>query len=517
MGIFRKCLCASACLFLAHIMMPATSFAESGDDLPKALDRAVSETTIDKAEIPAAANTGSYVLSLDDCTRMALERNRRLIAAGYDIEAAEGQLQEANAAYWPVFEYKYRMAPVPNDVSDAFNKFFEGELTFFNSIHFGMGVPLNSFGQLTEVKKLAKGGVEAAKIKEEGLRYDTIFQVKKIYFGILMAKQTINLLEEASSQMTSKIEREEEKEEKEMDPYDLLQLRSFRAELEKRLAEANHNLSLAYEGLKIQLDIDRQAAVEIKDSTLSPLLQELQSEEKFIEAAADAQPDSKLINIGVETKRRQYRLEKLKLMPKAGFGFFADVGRTSGYVKGVQMTDDFNNPFNYSRAGVGLEFSGTLDFHGAFARIRKAKAEYMKASYEGAIAKRGIGLKVKEAYSNVKRMKADLARAKEMESLAQQMVFLSKMNIDSGIGDNQKYADALKYLLLARGQHYKSIFDFNLALAELEKQVGIEKYGQLSSTSAKGEEDFLQGERPSDIKYYQTNSVDMEGIHNEDN
>ncbi len=506
-------------LLAAFVLSPFTSIAASGDDLPKDLDRTIHETT-SVTEMPLQgerAVVGSYVLSLEDCIKMALARNRRLIAAGYDIEAAKNQLMESKATFWPVMEYKYRAAPVPNDASDALNKFFEGELTFFNSIHLGIGFPMASFGQLKEAQHLAAGGVEAAKLKEEGLRYETAFQVKKIYNGILLAKETIRILDDAIIKLRDKIAEEDAKEDKTMDPYDILQMKVFLGELEKRMDEAHHNLKLAYEGLKVTLDLESSADVEIKEDHLAPRIHDLEAEEKFVKAATEEHPDTKLVSVGVDIKRRQYRLEKLKLLPRGGLGFFLDVGRTSNEVAGVKTTDDFNNPFNYSRAGIGFEFSGNIDFHGSAARIRKAKAEYMKATYEALIAKRGLGLKVKEAYSNVKRMREDLGRAKHMESMAQQMVFLSKMNIDSGIGDDQKYADALKLLLVSRGQFFRSVFDFNMALAELEKQVGAERYSQLSSESGETLDDLLEQRSDSQQKFYDQDHVDMEGIHNEEN
>ncbi len=458
------------------------------------------------------------VLSLDDCILLAVQRNRRLIAAGYEIEAARYRLKEAKALLWPVMEYKYRMAPVPKDVDDAFNKFFEGEVTLFNSLHVGIGVPLSSFGQLHTAQKMARGGIEAAQTKKVSTTYDTIFQVRKIYYGIQLAKETIKLLDEAVGGISKKIREEDAKEEKTMDPYDILQLKVFKVELERRLEEAKHNMELAFEGLKIQMDLDPHTDVHLDSYKLRPLIHEMDEEKEYIDIAMEHQPNSKLMNIGVEIKRQQYRLEKFKLAPKLGLGFFADVGRSVGFVRGLQSTDDFNDPFNYTRAGVGLQLSGNLDFHGAYAKIKRAKAEYFKSTYERHIARRGLSLEMKKAYLTTKRMRENVTRAKKAESIARQMTFLSKMNIDMGIGDNDKYADALKLLLLTRGQYFKAVFDFNTALAEVERRIGAEKYTQLISVPSMSEHEFFNIESAEDVgfEYYEDDHVDMEGIQNED-
>ncbi len=441
---------------------------------------------------------GLLKLTLDDCIERALMHNMKLKAAGKDVEAAYGQLTEAKAQFWPVLEYNYRMAPVPVDVDDAFNKFFEGQVTFFNSIHVGIGVPITAFGQLHMAKKLAQGGVEAARIKSRQAESDVIYQVKQIYYGIQFAKETIKLLNEAVEKINNKLksngEEESEGEEElsdeetkeedplELDPYDRLQLKAFRTELERQLDMANQNLELAYDGMRIQLDLEPGVQIELDTNQLKPKLADLDREEQFVDASMTYQHDVKLLDIGVETRRRQYKLEKYKLLPRAGFGFFMDFGRTTGEVRGLQLTDDFNDPFNYTRAGVGLQLKGTIDFHGAYGRIKKARAEYHKAAYERMIARRALTLDIRKAYLEAKKAKTNVARTKKELSMANQMMFLSRVNMDIGIGDRERYTDALKYVLLSRGRYFKAIFDYNMALAELEKRVGRERYDQYVPT-----------------------------------
>lgn len=442
------------------------------------------------------AKSGPTKFTLEECVSRALERNMRLKAASKDVEAAEGQLTEAKAAYWPVMEYKYRMGPVPTDVDDAWGKFWAGDVTFFNSIHVGIGIPVLTFGQLHMVKELAKGGVQAARIKGRQAAGEVIFQVKKVYYGIQLAHESIKLLKEAIAKMDKKIESggegeydefEEEEDELEdvntsLDPYDALQLRAFKAELERRLLQAEQNIELAFDAMRMLLDLEPGANVELDSGKLKPKLASLDKEEEFIDGGMRHQHEVKLLDIGVETRRRQYKLEKFKLFPRAGFGFFVDVGRSAGEIRGLQLTDDYNDPFNYTRAGIGLQIKGTIDIHGSYGRIKKARAEYHKAVYERMIARRALSTDIRKAYLEAKRAKVDVARTRKELSIANQMMFLSKVNIDIGLGESNRYADALKYMLLSRGRYFKAVFDYNMALAGLEKRIGRERYGSYVPT-----------------------------------
>lgn len=474
----------------------------------------------------AGENGGALTLSLDDCIDHALARNMKLKAADEDLEAARGQLTEAKAAFWPVMEYKYRMAPVPTDVDDAWSKFWAGDVTFFNSIHVGIGVPVLTFGQLHMAKQLAKGGVQAARIRHRQAESDVVFQVKQLYYGIQLAQETIKLLNEAVQKLQSKIESNEEEFEDEddeledvndrMDPYDVLKLRAFKAELERRLDEARQNMSLAYDALRFQLDLEPGIDVELDSHNLNPKQAALDNEEKFVDGGMQHQPEVNLLDIGVETKKRQYKLEKYKLLPRAGFGFFVDVGRSAGEIRGLQLTDDYNDPFNFTRAGLGLELKGTIDFHGAYGRIKKARAEYHKAVYERMIARRALTTDIRKAYLEAKRAKENVARTKKEWSLANQMMFLSKVNLDIGLGDNDKYAEALKYMLVSRGSYFKAVFDYNMALAELEKRVGRERYGDYVPTPAKDEFDGFEDEEGGGGWVTLGENEDTYGVQTED-
>ncbi len=463
-----------------------------------AIDPVILERDLAKRSDPFSGKS----FSLDDCIRVALDRNIRIRASGYEVQAARGQLTEANAQFWPVLEYKYRVAPVPTDASNAFNSFFDGEVTLFQSIRVGIGMPIMTFGQLLAVKNMATGGVQAARIREAQTREQTISEVKKLYYGILLAREVEGLLADAADRLHNKIKGEAEKkarfdeaeiageelpEEEIMDPYDNLQLKLFHTDLQRRLAETRENIELAREGLRIQMGLMPDEPLELEMKSLKAEDVDLAAYERYFDTGLDTMPELKLVDVGVEVKRQQYRLERFKLAPRMGVGFFVDVGRAVGPISGITSTDDYNNPFNYTRAGVGIEVKGSIDVHGSLGRIRKSRAEYYKASVERLLARRAAGLDLRKAYLNVKRARKDLDRAADAKSMAQQMMFLSKINYDMGLEeDQQKYADALKIVLLTRGQYYKAIFSYNVALAELAKRVGEAKHDELSASGRNG-------------------------------
>jgi outer membrane protein TolC len=439
------------------------------------------------------------VLNLDDCIKMALENNEKVIGAGYGITAAEGQLKEAKATGWPVIEYQWRVAPVPTDASNAFRAFFDGQLALFNSFRFTIGFPLFASGQIWTAKDMAKNGVAASKQNDVKEREGTIFMIKQLYNGVLLANEVEKLLSDAVEKINNKVKDEEAQEVPTHSPYDLLKLKVFGVELEKRLAETMQNRELALQGLRIQMGLQPEVKFRLSENLLKPITAELSSLEKYMQASIEHRPEMHMLDIGVDTRRLQYKLEKQKLGPSAGFAFFLEGGITSSEIFNVGSSNDYNNPFNYARAGVGLQVSGKLDIHGASGRIKKAKAEYFKAVYDRLIAEKGLKLDLEKAYLTAERKRDDVRRMKRAESLARQMMFLSKSNSELGIGDEKDYTDALQLVLLSRGQYFQSVFDYNTALADLEQKVGQVAYELLTPKSSKDEYEMFGEDDPEDI------------------
>ena len=422
----------------------------------------------------------TMVVSLEQCVQYALSENQKLRAAGYGVDAAKAQLMEAHARWWPVLEYEFRAAPVPQNVDDAVNSFFSGNVVGFFSYKMVLGIPITAFGQLTAAQELAKGGIRAAEHNVLKERSQLIYDVKRIYYGILMGAEMVKLLESAVNSLGNKIKEQDEAEDPQHSPYDLLKMKVFKEELVRRLDKANMEMKLAYVGLAIQMGLPPEVDVKLDKSALEPEVVDLAAMDQYIKASMEERPESKLIEIGVDTKQKLWKLEKKKLAPKMGVGFYFDIGRTHQDISGVTATDDFNNPFNYTRAGVGLQLKGQLDFHGSYSRIKKAGAEYLKALYEGEMGKKGLKLDAEKAYEEVVKAKKVVLSSKKSQSMANQMVFLSKSNYELGLGEQDEYADALQLLLMSRGQYFQAVFDYNSALANLENKVGSDAYARLT-------------------------------------
>jgi len=409
-------------------------------------------------------------LSLQDCLELALQNNAKLPIRDYAISAAEQRIREAKAGFWPVIDYSDKMAPAPKDALHAAKSFFEGDLTFWNSTHIGLGFPVYAFGQLETAQNLARKGVEVA--KQEKVRDETTihFEVQQLYHGILFSREIQSIMQDAVNKLENQLKKEEET--KKHSPYDILKLKVFKADLEKRILEIKEKETEARLALKIQMGLPEGSTFELADSHLEPAQKTLKPLTEYLNTSESDRAESQLVDLGVSLKKLEYDMEKKKRLPRVGFGGFFEVARTTSDIRNLRLTDDFNDPFNFMRAGAGIEVKGVLDFHGSSAKVKRLESEYQKAVLERNLAKQGMQLEVETAYHDANRLQEAMILSEEKQKMARQMMFLSKANLDIGVGEEKDYTDALQLVLLTRGEYLKSVFDYNMALAKLDQKAG---------------------------------------------
>lgn len=413
---------------------------------------------------------GEEGLGLADCLKLASENYGKLKGSDYAIEAAKWRANEADARFWPVLEYKNRMAPVPTDASNPVGAFFDGDVTFFNSLRVALALPIYASGQLTFAQKLAQQGIAAEEAKKDNEESKLHHDVRQFYYGVLFGQEMEFLLEDAVHKIKSWLTKEEETQA--LSPYKLAKLKIFKLELEKKVFEARTKRKVAEETLRIQVGLPQNQPFHIKKEPLQLVVTSMPSIEQFQKNAKTDRGDSHLLDIGVLAKRFEGSLERRKLLPQVGAGMFVDFGRTTGDIRNLGTTTAINNPFNYTQAGLGLEIRGNVDFHGGRARIKRLDSEYQKALVESSLGREGIALEVAQSYQEAKEALANVLRAEEKKKLARQMLFFSKSNQEIGVGDDQEYVDALQLVLLSRAEYYKSVFDLNVAYSKLQWKAG---------------------------------------------
>jgi outer membrane protein TolC len=413
------------------------------------------------------------VVNLNDCVQMALLNNKEIRATDFDILGARQRVKEAKPWSSPLVEYEFLTAPAPRNVDQAVESFFSGDVTFFQRGKILVGWPVYTFGKLDIAGELAGQGVAEKLQRKTEKTNDIVLKVKTVYYGILLANDLRKVLKNAIDHLEKELERRGEPNGgTEADPVELVRLKLYRYEVQTRLDQLETKDYLAHHALRILLGLPRVTEVEVADQSLQPVEVDMKDFDYYLALAHKFRPEHQLLKIGLKAKELEYRLQKREAAPNIGIGGLFEFGVTAQSIQGLQLTDDFNDPFNFTRAGAGLRMEGKFHNKSYQAKTKQKQAEYFKVAMERSVADEGLELDLREAYVGVQQNGRNLENAREAMQTARQYVFLTKSNIDIGLGEKKDYSDSLQAYLLSQGRYLEAIMKFNLAVATLEQKVG---------------------------------------------
>ncbi len=408
-------------------------------------------------------------LNLDECVERALLNNEDIKGAQYDIYGSIAKKIEATKRYVPVVNYKYRFAPVPQDLNDPVDSLFGGDISVFNSIKIEAGVPLTTFGKITVSNELANIGIDASRLQKVRKSDEVALDIYKLYYGIVLARESKQLADKGLQAVQDKITELEKAETP--DQLQILKLKAIIYQIDKKLDEANKKELIAIAMLKYHMGLEDDVDFDIRDKSLKSENYRARSYEDLVQESKAKRPEFTLLNYQVDAKQKQLTLEKKNYLPKLVAGTFFEYGDSPGIV-GDESQNDFTNPFNFLRAGVGLELSGELDFRKIKANVELAKAELGKAIAEKRSKHRLLEIDLKNAYLELEQRQKLLNRSEREQKSARQIVFLTKSNVDIGIGEKKDYLEALQSYLLIQAAHLENIYNYNVAVATVKNKVG---------------------------------------------
>lgn len=414
-------------------------------------------------------------LNYKQCVEMALQNNNLVQAARYKVLESKAKEKEAHPRGIPVIKYQHRIAPIPQDIDNAASSFFSGDIAVFNNFKLELGSPITTFGKLETAQDLAQLGIDASWFEQVKETDEMASKIYQIYQGLLLARELQALAGKAYDAIDGKINELEK--ERVIDQIAILKLKVALYEVEKKVEEAKKKEALGLYALKLQLGLEQDADFDIAGFSLLTVAYHLQPFDYYLERARTSMPEYRLLETAIKAKEQQLKLEKLNYAPNLGVGAFFDIGRSPG-VTGDEDESTFTNPFNFTKAGIGMELKGTLDFVQTGSKIRQTRAGLLGAIYKKRAAVHGLELELRKNHLEVLEAQGLKDRAAREKTAARQLVFLTKSNLDIGLGEKKDYLDALQSYLLFQGREYEAIFNYNVAVHNLKRRIGDLYEGQ---------------------------------------
>ncbi|MGN0017644.1 MAG: TolC family protein [Candidatus Gastranaerophilaceae bacterium] len=402
------------------------------------------------------------VFSLEDCTNVAIENNPDIRASIYNEQAYKSRIGQAWANYFPTISLGVEVSRTGNKYSHAKNLPY-GYETMYTTMGYiptiSADMLLFDFGKTKANADMAKNMYLASKEDTKENINTIIYSIKSAYFNILFAQAQIKVYEDTVKDYQLQLNQ----------AWSFYKL-GKKAKLD--VVTADYNLGKAKLNLVKAKNILEVAQAELSrimgfpEYTNYELSDDLNlntfdiTSENAIKMAMDVRPELISAEKMANAAKMNLRAIRREFTPNLGaFGSY-----TYGY----------GNNYNLSSAqiGVGLNYNA-LNIMRLKKQINEAKAEYEKNLAQYDSIKDSVYFNVKKAYLNLQTDKETIIIAKLALDQAKEQYRQVTGRYKAGVGDAIELKDGENTYLNARLDFYNAILNYNLAFANLEKEIGV--------------------------------------------
>ncbi|MGQ9471152.1 MAG: TolC family protein [Candidatus Aminicenantales bacterium] len=423
------------------------------------------------SQVGRAKSSEKLVLTLEESLRLALERNPFYLASQEKMAEAEASVREAAARFFPTLNAQGTHTLDEKLFTLEFPSFIPGQppqrvsvdFTRDYQMGFSFSLPLFTGGKLVSGFKQAKYNQLATEESVRQSRQETIYNVKRAFYGYLLAQQFVEVSREAVGLAEKYLQNVRHLFEVGLaSRFDLLRAEVQVANLKPQLLRAQNQVELATVNLKTLLGLDLSQEIEVKgELTFRPY--EL-NEKALMEQALLSRPELNQLRY-----QQQMAGELIKLARSADLPTIA-IGGSYNF---------WGNYLNFKRGNWQSYYSFNLVlnipiFNGFSSSAQVAKSQAMLHSLE--LTEKGmielVKAEIKQAWLNLEQAKETLLSQEKNVEQAQESVRLAELNYNEGLATFLDVSAAQVALTQARTNYSQALFDYVMALAQLEKAVG---------------------------------------------
>jgi outer membrane protein len=415
--------------------------------------------------VPAAACAASF--SVDEAVARALEVDEGYSAARFAAEAAVGEVDAARGAYFPTLTIDaaaIKTLGVPEKTVETPLGGFTVPMGFEEQITAGatLSQTLWAGGRVTGAYRSAKERLGLAAADERLARTEVIYTTKRAYYDLLLARE-VAAAEEASLENA----REHLKAtEKRLAAGLASRYEAMRAEVEvvnasAEVDNARATVRAAELFLAVRLNLPPDEPLELTDSFSDDFI--LPELEAALTASAD-RPELERFTAEIKSTERNIELARAADNPSLG----ASVRFEEYALDFTGDPDAWDEKWTFS-----LGFSWPLfDGLSTRGRVRSARAALKALRETEAATVEAVEMEVRVAYENALAAENSARAGAGNVALAEEALTIAETGYAAGTMSHLELLDARNALTAARVGHATALYNYNVALLDLERAAG---------------------------------------------
>jgi outer membrane protein TolC len=486
------------------------------------------------ADLPVAGLAAPQVLSLQDCLRIAMEKNQQRPASRFAIAVAEAQHRQALAGYWPQITAKGGWAQLsnsPNFLFPASTMYLPAQTVNVPGGTAMVTIPANAFapgfppsavqmpvsfpgqsittstqvfavpaqdvklanpqsfdasGNLTWLlfdggmrsgyRRQAQGAMEVAQAESRRTDLEIADSVVRLYWGALLARQLLQVGEDTLARMEVTLELTQSMYQNgagKVNKTDYLENQVMVETIRSMVAELARNDAQAQAALAYTMGLPWNATVRPSAEELPyhPFSGNL---DELVATAYEFNPDWARIEAGLKALQGAVTTARSEYYPK--IAFTGELHRWwNSYTAGM-ATSNYKEGWSI---GVGAEipiFNGFLTRN----KIAEALAQVNKLKEEKLLLREGIGLQLRELFLTLEAASKTYQAAEKAMAAAREDRDLTSRAYESELVETEKVIRAQLFEALMTAQYDKARYDLVAVESQISVVVGKEIAGRLN-------------------------------------
>ncbi len=429
------------------------------------------------------ANGGTLTLSLDEAIELALSDNPTVKVANLEIERYDYVRKQAVASLYPQVDASaaYQLALRRQEMAEGLS--FGGKNTFNVAGNVSLPVFIPSvYRQLKMTRTQMASAVESAR----ATRIDLVAAVRAAYYNVLLAEQSLDVLNEAVLTTQRVVDNTRSLYENGLAAeYDYITAQVQLSNLKPQVLQTKNAIDLTKLQLKMYLSIPEDVEVEVCGSLDDFRTQVLLGEDY----TTDISENTTLRNLDIQREllEHQEKLIQTTRMPTiAAFGQISYIGQErvnlggllGGMAGGAGGTTAEQSKFWWQYPiTIGAQIS--IPIFAGFKKtnqLREVRNQMMQLDIQREYAEEGIRLQVAQAINTLLTARETMLSNELTVEQATKAYEISLTRYNAGAGTILELNSSQLSLTQAQLSYSQSIYDYLSAYAQYEKALGVETY-----------------------------------------
>lgn len=392
------------------------------------------------------------ILSLQECIDIALKKNPEILASKEQVQKSFFKIEEARSGYFPEIELSagaQRSYQENRTGSDYLSQYSAG---------LSLTQTLFDFGKTFKKIEIQKELYKSTHWENKDIILQTVYNVKKAYFGVLKAKKQNETAQEVLRQAQKHLELARGFYEVGLKP----KIEVTKAEVEASNAKlslitAQRQLKEAFLNLKIAMGMVDMPDFDIKEEGYA--LRKLH-EDEALNIAIERNPQLQAIRFNKQASVLTEEMVKREYFPTfTGSGNYGYTGKDS-LQQNWSLLFQMNLPL----------FSGWSTTY----KLKQARADIAYYSYKEESLRQQITSQIKNLFIQLKEASQKIDTLKIALKQAKENLDLAMGRYEVGVGTSIEVVDAIVLYEQANTQYWQAFYDYNVTYAEIEKTAGLE-------------------------------------------